>query len=521
MSDIKQTRVGILLVSVFIIAICGLLYELLISTLTSYFQGSSILHFSLTIGLFLSFMGVGSYLSRFIKGDLIEWFIGFELWLGIIGGFAACVLYIAFSMTSYFYLITFLIIGTIGILIGIEIPILTRIVRQYDSLREALSNVLSFDYLGALIASLLFPLILLPTFGTMRTSFLVGMLNVGVAILNTWQFKGVLKKYEILLSSGLAGMLILVIGFIFSFQLLGFFEQYLYQDEIILSRQSAYQRIVLTQWNNDTRLFLDGNLQFSSRDEYRYHEALVHIPMTLAANPERILVLGGGDGLAVREILTFPSVKSVTVVDLDQIVTELGQTHPIFTKLNQQSLNDQKVTIINQDAYNFVKDATTSYDVIISDLPDPNNPSLGKLYSTEFFELVKKCLSVGGTFVTQSTSPYFARDAFWCIHQTMEFQFPFTQAYHTYIPSFGIWGFNVSVLLPNEIDVSQEKHRMDWMVEKISDNLDSQSLQYLHRDMIRSMFIFDKDMREVPLKLNKLEDQHLIKYYDNSLNNWR
>ncbi len=516
-----RKQVGILLVSVFIIAICGLLYELLISTLTSYFQGSSILHFSITIGLFLSFMGVGSFLSRFIKGNLIEWFIGFELWLGITGGFSSIILYMAFSMTSYFYLFTFLVIALIGILIGVEIPILTRIVRKYDTLREALANVLSFDYLGALIASLLFPLVLLPTFGTMRTAFLVGMLNVGVAIMNTWQFRENIRKYSLLMSSGVAGLLMLLIGFLFSFQLLGFFEQFLYQDEIVLSRQSSYQRIALTRWNNDTRLFLDGNLQFSSRDEHRYHEPLVHIPMNLALRTEKILVLGGGDGLAVKQILTYPEVQAITVVDLDPVVTELGQKHPLFTQINEGALNHPKVTIINRDAYNFVKEATEFYDVIITDLPDPNNPSLGKLYSQEFYGLIKKCLSTGGSFVTQSTSPYFARRAFWCIHQTLESQFPYTYAYQSYIPSFGIWGFNVSISVPQSDTHVRDIPEADPFVKLIQQKINSKNLKFLHQDMINSMFVFDLETEEIPVKLNQLEDQQLIRYYDSSLSQWR
>ncbi|MEO1589589.1 MAG: hypothetical protein AAFS00_20085, partial [Bacteroidota bacterium] len=245
---LSSKKVPILLVSVLIIAICGILYELLISTITSYFQGSSILHFSIVIGLFLSSMGIGSYASRYIQKDLIDWFIRFEIMLGIIGGFATLLLYMAFSLTSYFYGVAFLLIVCLGSLIGLEIPILTRIVRQYESLKDAMAKVLSFDYLGALVASLAFPLILLPTFGTMRTAFFVGLLNLIVASINIWQFKKDLRFPQRLGLTNLVGGILLVVGFIFSFQLTGFFEQFLYQDPILLSRQTPYQQITLTQW---------------------------------------------------------------------------------------------------------------------------------------------------------------------------------------------------------------------------------------------------------------------------------
>ena len=513
-------RVAILLISVCIIAICGLLYELLISTLTSYFQGSSILHFSLVIGFFLSFMGVGSFFSRFIKDNLITWFIRFELILGLTGGLSTCILYASFSLTDYFYGFTFLLIGIIGGLIGIEIPLLTRIVRQYDSLPQALSNVLSFDYLGALVASLLFPFILLPLFGTMRTAFFVGFLNVSVALMNTWQFRQEVTSFRRLMGACILGAFLLLWGFIYSFQLLGFFEPLLYQDEIVLSRQSSYQKIVLTRWNEDYRLFLNGNLQFSSRDEYRYHESLVHLPMALTQQKENVLVLGGGDGLIVREVLKYPKVQAVTLVDIDPLMTELGKSNPLFEALNHSALQAPKVTIVNEDAFKFVESSTENYDLILIDLPDPNSPELGKLYSVEFYRLIHKILSVGGIVATQSTSPYFAPKAFWCIHQTLEEVFPHTQAYTAFIPSFGLWGFNMAQQLPGK-----EPQPDSLLIESLQLHLTTQkeelSLRFLNPDMIPSLFTFGTDIQEIPVEVNHLESQPLLRYYDQSWEKWK
>ncbi|MEL6845142.1 MAG: polyamine aminopropyltransferase, partial [Bacteroidota bacterium] len=415
---------------------------------SSYFQGSSILHFSLVIGLFLSFMGVGSYFSRYIKTDLLQWFIRFEIILGIVGGFATFLLYFAFSLTPYFYLVAFILIGILGGLIGVEIPILTRIVREYENLRDALAQVLSFDYMGALVASVLFPIILLPNLGTMRTSFIVGLLNLVVAGLNIYLFRAELPRFRSLMGTTIVSGMILIGGFFYSFQLNSFFEQFLYQDQVMLSRQSAYQQIIMTKWNQDIRLFIDGNIQFSSRDEHRYHEPLVHIPMALSPSRERVLLLGAGDGLAVREVLKYPDVGVVEVVDLDPEMTQIGINHPVLIRLNDSAFHDPKVKVYNQDAYKFIEESSDFYDVVIIDLPDPNNHSLGKLYSAEFYGLLTKRMSMGGTVVTQSTSPYFAPDAFWCIHQTMESVLPHTLGYQTNVPSFGPWGFNMSQRLP-------------------------------------------------------------------------
>lgn len=525
-------RVPILLTSVLIIAVCGILYELLISSISSYFQGSSILHFSIVIGLFLSFMGVGSYFSRYITQNLLSWFIRFEVLLSIVGGLSTFLLYFAFSLTDYFYGVAFILIGILGSLIGVEIPILTRIVREHESLRDAMAKVLSFDYLGSLIASVVFPLVLLPNLGVMRTAFAIGMLNLVVAILNTWLFRKELPRYQQMLSVCILIGGLLLAGFVYSFQLVGFFESFLYRDQVMLSKQSVYQKIVVTKWNQDIRLFIDGNLQFSSRDEYRYHEPLVHLPMALAMSHERILVLGGGDGLAVKEILTHDSlgpspIKQIEVVDLDPEITLLGTSHPVFTQLNQGVLNDPRVQIINTDAYKFVEESSDLYDVVIIDLPDPNNVSLGKLYSAEFYGLLQKRLSAGGVIITQSTSPYYAPDAFWCIHATMQSIFPESLPLTVFVPSFGQWGFNLAINRPGRLrpSIADSISLSEQAVLRSQDYLfarhDSLHYRFLTPEILPSLFQFDKDAESRPVTINRLDNQALVHYYENSWNAWR
>jgi spermidine synthase len=265
----NPASIPILLTSVFIIATCGILYELLISSISSYLLGSSILHFSLTIGIFLSFMGVGAYLSKFIEDEhLLSQFVMIEIWLGLIGGASGVILYTTYAFTLNYYLITFLLIAVIGSLVGLEIPLLTRIVRNYFNLKDTLAQVLSFDYLGALLASILFPLFLLPYLGLTRTSFFIGLLNLSVGLFNIWVFRKNLQKPTQKLLIASFATIIYVIGFFYAFGISTYLEQFLYQDDIIVSQQSPYQKIVVTRWNNDVRLFLNGNLQFSSVDEH-------------------------------------------------------------------------------------------------------------------------------------------------------------------------------------------------------------------------------------------------------------
>jgi spermidine synthase len=507
-----KTTISVLFFSVCVIAICGILYELLISTITSYLLGSSILHFSITIGLFLSFMGFGAYLSRFFSDKyLLDYFVAVEIWLGIVGGLSGALLYLTYSFTENYYLVAFLLIGGIGTLIGLEIPLLTRIVNRYFNLKETIAQVLTFDYVGALVASVIFPIFLLPYFGTLRTSFVVGLLNLAVGIFNLINFKDQLHQFRTQLGIALAATSLFFLGFYYTFSLSGFLEQLIYQDEIVYSKQTPYQRIVLTQWREDVRLFINENLQFCAIDEYRYHESLIHLPMSLHPQPENVLILGGGDGLAVREVLKYEQVKQIDLVDLDKAITDLAKENPLLTKINQNSLNHPKVKIYNEDAFKFVENASKLYSVIIIDLPDPNEISLGKLYAKEFYHFIDRCLAKDGIVVTQSTSPFFAKPVFWCIHHTLESVFPKVVPYTVNVPSFGQWGFNLALKykLPDEVALQKIQNQVKIFSEK-------KQLRFLSPSVVSSLFVFDKDMAEIETEKNTLSTQKIIQYYEQS-----
>src|SRR5215471_5424546 len=402
----------LIFLNVFIVATCGLVYELLAGTLASYVLGDSITQFSIIIGVYLSALGVGSWLSRFVESGLARRFIEVELAVAILGGASAPLLFLSFARLSYFHIVLYAVVFAIGVLVGLELPLLMRILKDNLEFKELVSQVLTFDYIGALVASLLFPIFLVPKLGLVRTSLLFGLLNAAVGLWGTWQMRSIITGSV----TGLRGraaivILLLSAGIVKANSLTTLAEDNLFADEIIYTRTTPYQRIVITRGRAGFQLFLNGNLQFSSADEYRYHEALVHPAMSLAAAPRRVLVLGGGDGLALREILKYPSVESVTLVDLDPDMTRLSERFPPLARLNH-------------DAF-----------------PDPNNFALGKLYTTRFYKLLRARLAPGGAATVQSTSPLFARTSYWCVVRTMEAAGFAVRPYHVAVPSFGEWGF--------------------------------------------------------------------------------
>lgn len=497
-----------LLVSVLIISICALVYELIIATLSSYLLGDSVTQFSFTIGFFLFAMGVGALLSRRIQSAEVRWFVTVEILTGIFGGVSAALLYAVFTLgeESYYYLTMLLVTLAVGICIGLEIPLLTRIVAHRADLSKALADILSLDYLGALVGSLAFPVILLPLLGVTQTAFIMGLLNVLVAGLCLNLFRGrIAARWRTRLTIGWAIALALMIaGTIFSANFVHAFEQQLYSDVIIHRQQTTYQRIIITRNNEDVRLFLDGNLQLSSRDEYRYHEVLVHPVMSAARSRETVLVLGGGDGAVARELLKYDDVERIIIVDLDPEVTQLARTSLLLRKINQDSLDDPRVTVINDDAYRYLEQSSDVYPVVIIDLPDPNNESLSKLYSQQFYRLLRQHISPDGAFVTQATSPYFVREAFWTIANTIaasDFQ---VLPLRTYVPSFGEWGFVIGTpQRPAQVRVDE-----------------SLPLRYLTPGVLASALVFDPDIAALETGINTLDNPVLTQAYEKGWRQW-
>jgi len=443
--ELTSTQLRILLGSVFIIAACSLLYELLISSLSTYLLGSSVVHYSLTIGLFLFFMGVGAWAASFVHTSLTAAFVAIEMAIGLVGGLSAVVLFAAYVWTSSYYPVMLIVIAVLSTLIGMEIPLLTRLVEKTEGLRKGISEVLSFDYLGALLASLLFPFVLLPYFGHLIAAMGTGLINLLVALFVCWYFRESLGKWRSpLLAGGLAALLGLLVFLFSGNSLQRFMQQGIYQDTVIYNEQSRYQNIVVTRWGDDVRLYLDGSLQFSSIDEYRYHELLVHAPAAFSARHEHALVIGGGDGLAVRELLRYPTMESITVVEIDPAITRLAGKISALDQLNQGSLQSDIVEMVYKDAWDWLAQPGQLFDLIIIDLPDPDTEATARLYTTAFYQRAARRLSGGGVLITQATSPWFASRAFWSIGATLEEVFDAVRPLSVYVPSFGPWGFFIA-----------------------------------------------------------------------------
>lgn len=495
---------------VFATGFAGIVAEYVLSTLASYLLGNAVLQWTLTISLMLFAMGLGSRLSKYIDGPLLDVFIIVEFALSILCAISAAATYFIFAYVDSIAPVIYGLSMIIGFLIGLEIPIVTRLNNLFEELRVNISSVMENDYFGALLGGLLFAFVALPRLGLTYTPIILGAVNFLVAAALFVKYRNLLNYKKLLIfGSLLIPVLLSALAFL-SEPILLYGEQQKYRDRVIYQQQTSYQRIVLTQWKDHFWLYLNGNEQFSSYDEERYHEPLVHPAMGASVARENILVLGGGDGLAVREILKYPEVKKVKVVDIDPAVTRLGQTHSLFLDLNQDALNDSRVEIINKDAYVFLRQESHLYDVIIIDLPDPKSVGLARLYTREFYLLVQRHLSRGGTVVTQATSPFFSKQAFLCIFKTMRDAGLATVAYHNNIPTLGEWSWVLGINRPG-LKAEMVKEKLSEMTFK---NLNT---RFLNQDAMIGMLHFGKGVfgKMDEVAVNNELDLSLYQYYRN------
>ena len=487
-----------LLASVFVVAACGLLYELAAGALASYVLGDSVLQFSTIIGTYLFAMGVGSWLSRYLVRQLPAHFLRIELLVALVGGLLPATLFLANAYTpGAFRFLLYGMVLVVGTLVGLEIPLVMRILKRNVALKDLVSQVLTFDYLGALAVSMAFPLLLVPHLGLIRTGLLFGLMNAAVAVWAVWLFRHELRRLQAHAAACVMVLGILLAALAGAEHITSFAEDKFYQDRIVFSTASPYQRIVVTQGRAGHRLYLNGNLQFAQADEYRYHEALVHPAMAAHGAPRRVAVLGGGDGMAVREILKYPSVESVTLVELDPAMTRIFSENPMLAALNGHALQNPKVTVVNQDAFGWLQQDGEMFDVIVVDFPDPTNFSIGKLYTNSFYALLDKRLAASGYAVVQTTSPLVARHSFWTVVHTIESVGLRTTPYHAHVPSFGEWGFVIA-------------SRRPWRLPEALPG----GLQFLSPTTLPLLLDFPLDMARVPAEVNRLSNQALVYTYE-------
>jgi spermidine synthase len=491
----------ILILSVFVVASCGLAYELIAGALSSYLLGDSVLQFSTIIGCYLFAMGVGAHLSKYVKDEhVLARFVDIELAIGLIGGVSAALLFLTFSwMAAPFRLLLYVLVFMIGMLVGMEVPLVMRALNaRQTEFAEIVSRVLTFDYLGALAVSLLFPLVLAPYLGLVRTGYLFGMLNIGVSLWTIHVFRAELTNLAGRTLRACAVLVALSFGFASADRLTQFGEHALFGDEIVYATSTPYQRLAITRWKDDTRLYINGNLQFSSRDEYRYHEALVHPALERLPWAKRVLVLGGGDGLALREILRYKNIEQVTLVDLDPAMTAVFRSRAELAALNHRSLSDPRVKVVNADAAVWLRQTEDMFDAVIVDFPDPSSFALGKLYSVPFYSMLRHHLAANGLVVVQSTSPFFAPHAFWTIDATLREVGLRTHPYHAYVPSFGEWGFILAT--PQGTYAPPSSYRLP--------------MRFLNGATTAAMFSFPPDMQPLKMAPNRLNTQSLVHEFE-------
>ena len=498
----------ILKICVFATGCAAMVTEYTLATLASYLLGDSIRQWTIVISLMLFSMGLGSRYSRKFEAQLLDRFVLIEFGLSFLCTFSAMFCFWISAYTMNFGLVIYAVACMIGFLTGLEIPLITRINQSFESLRENISSVMEFDYYGALLGGALFAFVLLPFLGLTYTPVLIGSFNLLVASLILWYFPDRLTRPRILNAQFIALFLVSVLAFAVAKPIILYGEQHKYKDKIIYQEQTRYQKIVVTQWKEDYWLFINGSTQFSTYDEERYHEPLVHPLMGLIKERKDILLLGGGDGLAAREILKYPDVENLTLVDLDPAMTRLARQDTIFLSINQGSLNDPRVRVVNQDAYQFIKNSGDLYDAVIIDLPDPKSVSLSLLYSLGFYKMVEKHLKPFGSMVTQSTSPLYSPEAFLCIKKTMEAAGFSTVPYQNSVPSMGQWGWVIGV---RHEAMPAQRLKQELLTLEFADI----ETRFFNRDAMISMAHFGKGLfeKEAQIEPNTQFDHNILKYY--------
>lgn len=544
----------ILILSMLVMGACGLMYEYVLSVMGNYLMGTSHEQIFIIIGLMLFAMGIGSLVQRVVTANLLEAFLLIEISIGLLGGFSGIAIYAAHANWESFEIILYSFAFLIGAFIGMEIPILIRINERYSSsLRINLSEILSVDYVGSLIGAFLFTYVLLIHFSLAKIGFLLGITNATLGLISLIYFWKLIK-YRYSLS--------IVIILVLPSLLLGFFrsddwtlniEQKYYRDPIVIRKTSRYQHIVLTRMKKRINLYINGHLQFSSMDEHIYHEYLVHIPMTLANSRKNILVLGGGDGLAVREILKYPEVERVVLVDIDPAITELARTNPYLKDLNGGSLQDARTTVIpaggikkgekldiyipdrrltstfkenyrpvakvhlfHLDADKFISKVRGKFDVVIIDFPDPGVIELAKLYSFDFYRSLRKQLLPHSLISVQSSSPFYARNAFLCIGKTLRHAGLNNLPYHGTVPSFmGEWGWYLAWADPSLSSEEMKQRIRSQASIPVKTN-------FLSRNMLVASFVFGKnlDKGRNDIRINTKMNPILSHYYRESWKHW-
>ncbi|MFJ8074129.1 polyamine aminopropyltransferase [Streptomyces sp. NPDC096176] len=497
----------LLLFSVFLCAACGLVYELALTALGSYLIGNSVMQTSVVISVMVFAMGIGSLAAKPLQRRAVGAFALVETLLALAGGLSVLVLYVAFAWLRIYMPAMVVVSFLVGLLIGAEIPLLMTLLQRIrrQEAGSAVADMFAVDYIGALVGGLCFPLLLLPAFGQLKGALVVGAVNaVAGVIVVLWIFRRQTRRAvrNALLTGVAAVLAVLGSVYVLADDIEVTARQQLYRDPIVHAETTPYQDIVVTRstaftGEQDTRLFLNGDLQFSSVDEYRYHEALVH--PALSKKRSSVLILGGGDALALREVLRYDDVEKVTLVDLDPAMTRLARSFGPLSELNGDALADPRVTAVNADAFNWLRDAGQRFDTVLIDFPDPDTAALAKLYSVEFYHLLKHVLKPESQVVVQGGSPFFAPKSYWSIAKTIGTAGYRTTEYQVDVPSFGNWGYVLATPgagAPPPLRLAK----------------DAPPLRFLDDAVLEAATVFPVDRRPQDVRASTLMDPMVLEY---------
>jgi spermidine synthase len=506
-----KLRSNILKLCLFATGLSGIVAEYVLSTLATYFLGNSVLQWTMIVSMMLFSMGVGARITKMMDGNLLEKFIWIEIALSILASFVSLITYTTATYTLYTGVVIYGLCVIIGLLIGMEIPLVIRINDSFETLKINVSSMMENDYYGSLLGGVFFAFVGLPFLGLTYTPFVLGFINYAVAIvLLSVLWKDLEYKVKVRLSAAnTAVILLLFFGLTGANKVIAQGEEMRYKDRVIFSKQTKYQKLVITQSNSDYWLFINGNQQLSTVDEIMYHEPLVHPVLKLYPNPKDVLILGGGDGCAAREVLKYNTVERITLVDLDPEMTKLALEHPVLSEINQHALDHEKVTTINQDGYSYLEKENKFYDIIIIDLPDPKSIELGRLYSFEFYKLCNKVLRPNGLIVTQAGSPYFAARSFKCIEKTISEAGFSTVPIHNQVITLGEWGW-----ILGSKSLSKDRFKASLL------NLEFEDIptKWINHEAMTLMTSFGKDFtldEKDSTEINTIHNPVLFKYYMN------
>ncbi|MEH6575545.1 MAG: polyamine aminopropyltransferase [Amphritea sp.] len=550
-----KTKQGILwghdlfLISIMaVLAACGLIYEYLLAHYAGRVLGAVESTIYSMIGIMIVAMGVGAFLAKWVT-DAFSTFIWLEISIALLGGSAILLMSgataIAYTVPSWLgnlygldpqlapdggvvhllqqvsRTLPFFAGFILGLMIGMEIPLIARIRETLygHRLLHNTGTIYGADYIGAGIGAAIWVIVCL-NMPIVYAAVATAGINAVVGVVFLYRYRRQVSRPKRLWTAHILVVGLLAVLFANGVIWMENLSYSLFKDEVVYSKSTKYQQLTLTQriigkgLPTVTSLYINGHLQFSSSDESIYHSFLTYPALLSSARQEKILIIGAGDGLAVRDVLRWQP-KQVTLIDLDPQIIELfsgkdsnapESISETLLQLNQSAFLDPRVSVITGDAFIEVESLVSQqryFDTIIVDLPDPSHPDLNKLYSDFFYSRLKELLNGDGVIAIQSTSPFHAKKAFISIGKTLSAAGYITEQYHANVPTFGEWGWTIGV----KRGLSASKRIAQISHLPVEDN-------WISKAQIQAAFVFSPNFyNDSSIESNRLGSHRIYNYH--------